>query len=283
MHRYMISASKKNLLFIFVSLTSVFAQSTLDQQFDFANQLFIQEKYFDAITEFKRLQFFDVGNEFSFQSNLLIGKCYKAGAKFDEAIKYFTFSEMNSENDDDYFISKIFNARSNILRRTNKQAERILNELLKDSSFISKKEEIKYWIGWNYIFADDWEKAFEIFKENNLDTDLANFCKSVDEEKFSVDFAKYSSYIIPGFGQFYTGEYLSGTISLGWNILFGYLTINAFVEDRIFDGIIIGNFLWLRFYSGNIQNAEKFAIQKNLQISNRALEYLQYQYKGEKP
>jgi hypothetical protein len=279
----MISASKKNLLFIFVSLTSVFAQSTLDQQFDFANQLFIQEKYFDAITEFKRLQFFDVGNEFSFQSNLLIGKCYKAGAKFDEAIKYFTFSEMNSENDDDYFISKIFNARSNILRRTNKQAERILNELLKDSSFISKKEEIKYWIGWNYIFADDWEKAFEIFKENNLDTDLANFCKSVDEEKFSVDFAKYSSYIIPGFGQFYTGEYLSGTISLGWNILFGYLTINAFVEDRIFDGIIIGNFLWLRFYSGNIQNAEKFAIQKNLQISNRALEYLQYQYKGEKP
>lgn len=283
MHRYMISASKKNLLFIFVSLTSVFAQSTLDQQFDFANQLFIQEKYFDAITEFKRLQFFDVGNEFSFQSNLLIGKCYKAGAKFDEAIKYFTFSEMNSENDDDYFISKIFNARSNILRRTNKQAERILNELLKDSSFISKKEEIKYWIGWNYIFADDWEKAFEIFKENNLDTDLANFCKSVDEEKFSVDFAKYSSYLIPGFGQFYTGEYLSGTISLGWNILFGYLTINAFVEDRIFDGIIIGNFLWLRFYSGNIQNAEKFAIQKNLQISNKALDYLLYKYKGEKP
>jgi hypothetical protein len=279
----MISASKKNLLFIFVSLTSVFAQSTLDQQFDFANQLFIQEKYFDAITEFKRLQFFDVGNEFSFQSNLLIGKCYKAGAKFDEAIKYFTFSEMNSENDDDYFISKIFNARSNILRRTNKQAERILNELLKDSSFISKKEEIKYWIGWNYIFADDWEKAFEIFKENNLDTDLANFCKSVDEEKFSVDFAKYSSYLIPGFGQFYTGEYLSGTISLGWNILFGYLTINAFVEDRIFDGIIIGNFLWLRFYSGNIQNAEKFAIQKNLQISNKALDYLLYKYKGEKP
>jgi hypothetical protein len=76
---------------------------------------------------------------------------------------------------------------------------------------------------------------------------------------------------------------LSGTLSLGWNILFGYLTINAIVEDRIFDALIIGNFLWLRFYSGNIQNAEKFAVQKNLQISNKALEYLENQYKGEKP
>jgi hypothetical protein len=279
----MISANKKILLLFFVLLANVFAQSTLEQQFEFANQLFIQEKYFDAITELKRLQFFDIDNKFSFRSNLLIGKCYKAGAKFDEAIKYFTLSEMNSENDDDYFISKIFNARTNILRRSTKQSEKILNELLNDPRFISKEKEIKYWIGWNFIFSDEWEKAFEIFNENYLDTALANLCKSVEEEKFSVDFAKYGSYIIPGFGQFYTGEYLSGTLSLGWNILFGYLTINAFVEDRIFDGIVIGNFLWLRFYSGNIQNAEKFAIQKNLQISNSALYYLQYQYKGEKP
>lgn len=279
----MISASKKILLIFFIFVSNIISQNTLQQQFEYADELIMQENYFDAITELKRLQFFDVENKFSFQSNLLIGKCYKAGAKYDEAIKYFALSEMNSENDHEYFSSKIFKARTNILRRTNKQAERILNELLKDSKFISKEKEIKYWIGWNYIFADEWEKASEIFNENNLDTALANFCNSVEEEKFSVDFAKYSSYIIPGFGQFYTGEYLSGTLSLGWNILFGYLTINTFVEDRIFDGIIIGNFLWLRFYSGNIQNAEKFAIQNNLQISNNALYYLQYQYKGEKP
>ncbi len=279
----MISASKKILLLFLVSFVNVYAQSSLERQFEFANRLFIQEKYFDAITELKRLQFFDVENKFSFQLNLLIGKCYKAGAKFDEATKYFILSEMNSENDHDYFESKLFNARTNILRRSNKQSEKILNELLNDPRFISKEKEIKYWIGWNFIFADDWGKANEIFSENNLDTTLANLCNSVEEEKFSVDFAKYSSYIIPGFGQFYTGEYLSGTLSLGWNILLGYLTINAFVEDRIFDGIVIGNFLWLRFYSGNIQNAEKFAIQKNLQISNSALYYLQHQYKGEKP
>lgn len=275
--------SNKIFLLVVIFAANLFSQNTLEQQFDYANQFLNQEKYYDAITELKRLQFFDKQNIYSFQSNLLIGKSYKAGAKFDEAVKYLTLAEINAKSDEEYFAAKTLNARTNILRRTNKQAERILNDLLIDPRFKSNEKEIKYWIGWNYIFSDDWEKAYEIFNENNLDTTLANLCKSVGDEMYSVDFAKYSSYIIPGFGQFYTGEYISGALSLGWNILFGYLTINAFVEDRIFDAIIIGNFLWLRFYSGNIQNAEKFAVQKNLEISNKALEYLQYSFMGERP
>jgi len=275
--------NKKTLFLFVVFISNVFPQNSLQQQFDFANQLYQQEKYFDAITELKRLQFFDKENFYSFQTNLLIGKSYKAGSKFDDAIKYFTLAEMNATNDDDYFTSKILSARTNILRRTTKQAERILNELNDDSRFISKVKETKYWLGWNYIFSDDWEKAYEIFAEGNIDTALANFCKIIDDEMYNKNFAKYSSYLIPGLGQFYTGEYISGALSFGWNILFGYLTINSFAEDRIFDGIMVGNFLWLRFYSGNIQNAEKFAVQKNLVITNTALNYLQYQYHGIKP
>ena len=225
----MISANKKLLLLFFVSFAKVFGQSTLEQQFEFANQLFTHEKYFDAITELKRLQFFDIENKFSFRSNLLIGISYKAGAKFDEAIKYLTLAEINNSDDEEYFLCRILNARTNILRRTTKQAEKILNELLDDPRFISKEKEIKYWMGWNYIFSNEWEKALEVFNENRLDTTLAELCKTVDNEMYSVNFAKYSSYVIPGFGQFYTGEYLSGTLSLGWNILFGYLTINAFI------------------------------------------------------
>jgi len=89
--------------------------------------------------------------------------------------------------------------------------------------------------------------------------------------------------IIPGAGQFYTGEYVSGLLSLGWNVLWGYLTIKSFVDDRIFDGIMVGSLLWLRFYNGNTYNAEKFAEEKNLLISNKALLFLQHGYEGEKP
>ena len=271
------------VFFVLLAIENLHPQTSLQQQFDSAIELYNQEKYFDAITEFKRLQFFDKENLYSFQLNLFIGKSYKAGSKFDEAIKYFTLAEMNAATEEDYFNSKILSARTNILRRTTKQSERILNELNDDSRFVSRITEIKYWQGWNFIFSDEWAKAYEIFSENNLDTTLANLCKSVDEELYSVELAKYSSYLIPGSGQFYTGEYISGVLSFGWNILFGYLTINAFIEDRVFDGIIVGNFLWLRFYSGSIQNAEKFAVQKNLEISNKALKYLQFQFRGEKP
>jgi tetratricopeptide (TPR) repeat protein len=274
---------KKLIIFVLFAIANLFPQSNLQKQYDYAYNLFNQEKYFDAITEFKRLQYFDWENQFEYQSNLLIGKSYKAGAKFDDAIKYFTIAEMNAKNDLELLESNLLNARTNILRRTTKQTEKILNELLINPRFISNENEIKYWLGWNYIFSDEWEKAYQVFSKDNLDTTLAKLCKSVDEEMYSVSFAKYSSYFVPGAGQFYTGEYISGALSLGWNLLFGYLTIKSFLEDRVFDGIMVGNFLWLRFYSGNFQNAEKFAVQKNLETSNKALLYLQYHFLGEKP
>ena len=59
--------------------------------------------------------------------------------------------------------------------------------------------------------------------------------------------------------------------------------LGSFIEERVFDGFVTANFLWLRFYNGNVQNAEKFVSQKNLEITNLALDYLQFQYPGKKP
>ena len=279
----MTSANKTLLLFFILFSIKLFAQSSLQEQFDYAYSLFNNEKYFDAVTEFKRLLYFDKENKYAFKTNLYIGLSYKNGGKFDEAMKYFTLAEMKSQNKEEYFSAKIYEIRTNIRRRTILQANKILDELDSDKNLSTHKNEINYWRGWAYIFSDDWQDAYQIFSQNNLDSSLARLCQDVDQKKYSVDFAKYSSVILPGFGQFYTGEYVSGLISLGWNLLFGYLTINSFVEDRVFDGIVVGNFLWLRFYSGNIQNSEKFAEQKNLQISNSALDYLQFKFSGLKP
>ncbi|MCU0406636.1 MAG: hypothetical protein MUE64_06645 [Ignavibacteriaceae bacterium] len=111
---------------------------------------------------------------------------------------------------------------------------------------------------------------------------LSQICDSLDNDLYNPQLVKFLS-IVPGAGQFYTGEYVSGLISIGWNVLWGYLTINAFMEDRVFDGLMVGTLLWWRFYSGNIQNAEKFAIEKNLEMTNLALRYLQNDYSGKKP
>lgn len=279
----MIFANKKIILVFFIITCSSFAQDSLQAQFNFAKSLYDSENYFDAVTEAKRLLFFDAEAKYYFDANLLIGLSYKAGAKLNEAIRYFTLAEINSKNDDQFYQAKILSARINILRRSNEQAERILNSLLANPSYENNHKEIKYWLGWNFMFANQWQKAYKTFSENNLDTALANICQSVVNDSYNENFAKYSSYLIPGFGQFYTGEYISGLLSLGWNVLFGYLTINSFIEERVFDGIMIANFLWMRFYSGNTQNAEKFAKEKNIGIINNALDRIQYDFKGKKP
>ena len=159
----------------------------------------------------------------------------------------------------------------------------ILGEIEKLDSSQHYSTDIFYWKGWTAIFEDDWIKAKDFFNKTGKNSDLIELCTRVEDEKYSVTFAKVISYILPGSGQFYTGHWLSGIMSLGWNALFGYLSLNAFLEDRAFDGIMLTGLLWMRFYRGNIQNAEEFAVEENLKISNKALSFLQKQYQGIKP
>ena len=271
-----------SILILFNLLTTFsLAQSQLDKQFDYAKELYNKEHYYSAITEFKRLLFFSKGNEYNFESNYFIGESYKYGAKYSDAILYFTKAELSADTEEKIYRAKLQIIRTNILRKTTSRAQKLIDSL--ESSNELTKDEINYWRGWAFIFSDDWENAVLSFSKIDSCKELVNLCEQVQQEKYSVGFAKTISYIIPGAGQIYTGEYVSGLLSFGWNVLWGYLTINAFVESRIFDGIVVGSLLWMRFYRGNLQNAEQFAIEKNILISNKALLYLQNEYTGLKP
>ncbi|MFO7445517.1 MAG: hypothetical protein R6W90_04085 [Ignavibacteriaceae bacterium] len=271
---------------LFLSITfisSSFCQGTLSEQHEFAVKLYGQENYFDAVTELKRLLFFDDNNEYRFSAHLLMGKAYKAGARLNDAVYHFTQAEINSGTDEEFYESRIELVKVNILRRTTAQALKLLDNLEENQKFKEKIDEINYWRGWAYIFSDDFNNASEVFGRIDNEHELRLLSLNTTDEKYSESFAKIFSVFIPGAGQIYTGNYLNGIVSLAWNVFAGYLTINSFVEDRIFDGIIIGNLLWLRFYLGNVQNAEEFAREKNLEITNKTMEYLQKEYLGPKP
>ena len=280
----MISATKIFLIIFSAMFLSeqLIPQNSFQAQFDDAKKLYEEEKYFDAVTEFKRLLFFETENEYNYDANFFIGLSYKNGALFSDAIQYFTKAELYSKTDSELFESRIEIIKINILRRTTTRAMTLLDSLQKNSAFKNNIDEINYWRGWAYIFADEWEKASPTFSKIRNQDELTEFCDSIANEFYDPQLAKILS-IIPGAGQFYTGEYVSGLISIGWNVLWGYLTINSFVEDRILDGVLIGSLLWWRFYSGNLQNAEKFAIEKNLEITNSALRHLQNDFSGKKP
>jgi hypothetical protein len=280
----MIFATKIFLALLISSMGSLvsFAQGSFDEQFNLAKKLFDEENYFDAVTEFKRLLFFDESGDYSYEANFLMGLSYNYGGKFSDALVSFYLGQKYARTIEQNFDCRIEIVKVNILRRTTYKALVLLDSLSNDSYFKNKSDEINYWRGWTYIFSNEWKTAAETFSEIQNAHYLALLCDSIDNELYNPELAKYLS-VVPGAGQFYTGEYVSGLISIGWNVLWGYFTINAFIEDRVFDGLLIGSLLWWRFYSGNIQNAEKFAIAKNLEITNSALRYLQNNYAGSKP
>ncbi len=273
----------KYLLMLVLFSSISFPQEYLKEQFEFAKKVFDNEDYYDAVTEFKRLQFFDKNETYSFESNKFIALSYKEGGKYDEAVRYFTLAEINAADSEETFNIKIEIVKANILRRTTDNALKLLSNLENDERWKNKIDEINYWRGWAFIFSDEWDKASYEFAKISENHELKILCEKTDDEKYSVVFAKIASVILPGTGQFYTGNYLSGLLSFGWCALWGYIAVDAFVEDRIFDGLAVANFLWFRFYNGNLQNAEKFAIEENIKISNQALDYLQNKYTGVKP
>lgn len=271
-----------NIIILLIS-NGLFAQSHLTRQLDHANNLFENGLAYDAITEYKRLLFFDESKLYEYDINHKIGLCYKSGNKYDDAIKYFALAEKSSRTENEKYNSKLEIIRCNILRGTTERALNLIDEIYVAAQSVIKEKDLNYWRGWAHMFADNWESASASFGAIDSAHQLKILADSVLNDKYSVTFAKVISYILPGSGQFYTGEYLSGFMSLGWNLLWGYVTIDSFVDDRIFDGFATGTLLWMKFYRGNIQNAEKFAINRNLEISNKAFYYLQNNYEGIKP
>lgn len=265
----------------FVLIQNLYSQTSIEDIYSVANKLYENGNYFSAITEFKRVLFFDDDKKYSFDANYKIGLSYKKGGFFENAIYYLTIAQKFATNEEDLFDIKINIIRCNILRKTTEKALQLCNEL--ESQFQNKKDEILYWKGWCYIFANDWENAEKNFAKSSLGNELYLISRKVNKEKLSVTFAKVISYILPGSGQVYAGYYLNGIISLIWNLTAGYFTVNSFVTNRAFDGIVIGELVWLRFYKGNIENAVKYTEEKNLNIINNALNYLQKEYKGLKP
>ncbi len=295
-----------SFLFIFYlfGLTQSLEKSLIDANFQYAVKLFNEEKYFDAVTEFKRTLFFDTENKFSFESNIYIGLSYKHGGFFDLAEKFFNDAFRCAKNSDDILLAKLELLKLFLLSRNEPKAQTLLFELTsryvpinKQLHFESGKDfsyrfnEIIYWNGFSQLYFNHPQIANSFLRQLRNTTDsyypfakeLLSITDSVIASQKSERTALILSYILPGAGQFYLGEYISGLISFIWNSLWLYLSIDAFTNKREFDGIMILSLLWFRFYSGNIQNTSEFAQNFNSKVLNKWLNYLQNDFKGSKP
>jgi hypothetical protein len=265
--------------------------SMLTYQYEYANNFFLQENYFDAITEFKRLLFFDKKEQFSYESNLLIAKSYVQGGYYKNAENYFHRASLFSRSSRQLFDVKIEELKMHLISRDELQAMDVISEITSRKDFLNFKSESLYWSGVTHLFFNHAEAAKVFFNQINEKRSeyyihsqfLIQVCDSVLHQQKSLYTAKILSYAFPGAGQLYISEYYSGLLSLLWNFLSLYLTINAFSSKREFDGVILLSLLWYRFYAGNIENTEKLTENFNTKVLNKWLNYLRIEYKGPKP
>jgi tetratricopeptide (TPR) repeat protein len=262
-----------SLIIVLVISSNLLGQE-LSGQYNISKDLFEKEEYYDAVTEFKRLIFFDSSGEYHAESEFFIGVSYKAGGFYNEAIQYLSSAVRKTRDPKLVRRGTIEIVKANILRRTTTRAMQILGELDKGSVTEEDKNEVNLLRGFALVFEYKLEEAVNYFRLAGFN-DLADLTQSAKDAEYSETKARIMSVFIPGAGQIYAGNYLNGIISLALNGISVYLTIQAFNADRIFDGIMIGNFLWYRFYSGNIYNAGKFAGEKNRDIYYNYLKILQ--------
>jgi len=87
----------------------------------------------------------------------------------------------------------------------------------------------------------------------------------------SPDLARAMSLFLPGSGQAYAGRLWNGLLSLAFNAAAGYLTVDAFRDDRHLDGTLLLTLVWSRFYLGGLHNAGRYAEEYNRKRINEHL------------
>ncbi len=235
-----------------------------DQQYDYAESLFEQGEYIQAVTEYERFLHFFPDDPRKREAAYRIGMAYFNSRAFSEAIDAFrrvidTYdgSPLSLQNE----VTEAFFQISKAYLALNQPGQAVAN--LQNLITLAENREVQdaafHRIGWIYLEAGEWDRArfylAQISPENRETYRLekiADTLERVDEiPTRNPALAGTLSAVVPGSGYVYTGRYRDALISFllnGGMILAAY---TAFADDNPALGAVI-SFFEIGFYTGNI-------------------------------
>jgi len=220
-----------------------------------------------AASEYERI-FYDTDNA-NIKNIALIDKsfCYKQDKQFDNAAKTLKRIDFNKVNDSLYAVVYYEYALNTFLNGDYKETLLQLNEMkaknidtLKNEYLILKiltLNELKKWDEANTTF-NNYIKINSIIVDPKIYNELLKKPRLKNEK-----FAKGISYLIPGFGQIYTGHWGRGLSSLFFNSAFIAYTYVSLINGFYFSGVFSGFSGFRMFWTGGASYAEYLAKQKN--------------------
>jgi tetratricopeptide (TPR) repeat protein len=231
----------------------------------FSDEQFEKGNYHLALKEYQRILFFNAENEYD-ELYSRIASIHYMFSDFDLAVKYYDFA-MRIENDDSIrFELALKKALCNFKQNNYFSA---LAELLDLSDppgeYLQKKKNL--YTGICYFGLKDYNSSRYHFAEV-LDTGAINELNILFDsfarinKKYRPGKVELMSILIPGLGQIYTGEILSGLNSfiLITGITF-YAAVTA-INYSLIDGLLVLSSWFYRYYSGGFTNAHDAAVRK---------------------
>ena len=241
----------------------------------FADFLYENDMTYEAITEYKRYLFHnqDAKDSDYARFKIAMGLVFLndlSGA--DKALEDLSFNA-NQEifGHRAKLISALLYIKSNDFHRAVAELEYLIR--------VSPKErigEIQYFLAWVKLFKGEDEEAIDLFSQLLRDP---NATRTYTSAAYGIhrfishnpavtgnkipNLARFVSGILPGAGQMYAGDVLSGINSTVLNGSIAYFVINNISLGNYFQAAYIFYFLWRRYYFGGIELAGEKAIEFN--------------------
>ncbi|CAN1540028.1 hypothetical protein MCERE19_01706 [Spirosomataceae bacterium] len=268
----------KRVLFLILITNSLgsFGQS-LEQTFGFANELYQQKSYKNAVEAYKRVLYFDSSAVFSKQVFPRIADCLFNLKNYQESADHYDLAYFNTQDTvlkDSYVLKKI--ACFLILQQYD-YAEVELFNLSENLSENLKKDQAFNEAVLRFAKAefDTSEKIFKTIVSDTAAVDLL-FEKNKKVSKISPKKAKIMSMIVPGLGQLYVGDIKNGLNSFVLTAGLFTLGIRSALINNPLDAAIATLPWFQRYYQGGYKKAELIATakiqEKRYKIYNQLLD-----------
>jgi len=251
----------------------------------FANHLFKNGHYYQAVTEYERFIYFNPDHPSIPTARLKIAYCYKLGEQYERALELFRNLV------DDYRGLEVGIEAAYQVGECYSQSEDYELALIEFENFVadnphhSLTEKAKWEMAWAHIYLENYSSASRqllLVEEGSLYQNPSQELARALEElphlpRKSPVVAGLLSAIIPGAGHLYMGKKKQAFSSFITNVILFFGSYEAFSKEIYAAGGLL-SFFSINYYSGNIFGALNSAHKFNRKVRKKYLEGFREKY-----
>lgn len=220
--------------------------------------LYTAERYFDCVTEAKRLLFFSENRREKTIASYCAGSSYAAGGFYDNAHEFLRAAEISADSEELQFLCA--RKRALLFLETGKEdaAVKLIQRFIKPGSSISVQAQL-----WRYALSVPGNRYADTLSETTKSEELNTIIKAYKSERKKEWPYMLLSFAVPGGAIAALGDIPGGILSFAWTAAAGWLTVYNIEREKNLEAGLSAYFLLARFYGGNVRNTQKLLEDKN--------------------